>query len=63
MPIKDKIISTKKERDVQRNERELMFVEDLKSLYEGFMKVAFELGPEGYNIIYGLNINNSTPRE
>lgn len=40
-----------------------MFAEDLKSLYEEFMKVAFELGPEGYNIIYGLNINNSTPRE
>lgn len=40
-----------------------MFVEDLKRLYERFMKAAFELGLEGYNIIYSLNINNSTPRE
>ena len=43
--------------------RWLQFLENLKILYEGFMKVAFELGLEEYNITYGLNINNSTLRQ
>lgn len=63
MPIKEKIIRTKKERDVQRNKRWFHFVEDLKRLYAGFTKVAFELGLEGYSVIYRLYINNSTLRE
>lgn len=46
-----------KERGVQRKKTWFPFVGDLKRFYEGFMKVAFELGLEGYPAIYGLNRN------
>ena len=49
-------------RERKKKKRWLQFVENLKILYEGFMKVAFQLGLEGYNITDGLNINNSTLR-
>lgn len=54
MPIKErKILKTKRKIDAQRKKKRwLQFVENLKILYEGFMKVAFEPGLEGYNITY-----------
>lgn len=54
---------TKKRRGVLRKKTWFPFVEDLERFYEGFMKVAFELGLEGYHAIYGPNRNNSTSRE